>query len=173
MKNIGDMIYRVVTGQIESKERCPDCFGKLKLTVILGDGSQVVIDCQTCARGFEPPTGFITRYDYDAKVEHVRIDGMDVRPDRVEYKVDMRGGDGAWSWSTVDEDKAFDTFAEAEVFAESERKRQATYQIESKEQRNKSWAWHVTYHRDNIRRHERDLERSRQQLGYAESKAKK
>jgi hypothetical protein len=41
---------------------CPVCAGQLFVTVILGDGSHVTVQCDACGLGHERPRGTITEY---------------------------------------------------------------------------------------------------------------
>jgi hypothetical protein len=66
MFELRQAIWWASCDSIEVTENCPDCFGKKYLTVILGDDSEVKIDCRTCALGYEPPRGYITLHKYGA-----------------------------------------------------------------------------------------------------------
>lgn len=70
---IGDEVWFAEWRNGEDYITCPDCFGKKFLTVILGDGSQVTIDCAGCALGYEPPRGIVKIYTHGADARQVTI----------------------------------------------------------------------------------------------------
>lgn len=64
--NIGDTYYLPQNTPSEVTVLCPTCYGKFKVTVVLGNGESVLVDCETCGRGYgyEGPTGHVTDYSY-------------------------------------------------------------------------------------------------------------
>jgi len=62
--NIGDTYYFPQYRPSQVTAPCPTCYGKLKVTVVLGNGESVLVDCETCGRGYEGPTGYVTDHSY-------------------------------------------------------------------------------------------------------------
>lgn len=164
--NIGDKVWYAERFSTEERVTCIDCQGKRALTVIMGDGSHVSIDCSLCARGYEPPRGYITYSKQVADVRQVAITRIEQGPDKIEY-----GADGYFYRSQ----DVFATREEAQMRAEElaeEFNREELERINSKEKPDRNWRWHVRYHRECIRRAEKELEYHRAKLAVAKVKAK-
>jgi hypothetical protein len=63
--------------------------------------------------------------------------------------------------------------AEAQKVADAHTAKQVERFVKDKKERHRSWAWHVSYHRKQIREAQRQIEYATEQLAYAQSKAKK
>jgi hypothetical protein len=166
MFSLGDLVWVASVRWAQKQIRCPDCFGKRFLRVILGDDSQVTVECPECCRGYEGPQGVVGTYDYIASVEPEIVSGLekDWRDERevIVYRFNHHSG--------VVETDCFATKEEAEQRASVLAKEQAEQEakrLASKEKPNKSWAWNATYHRGEIRRAERDLIYHRSKLEVA------
>ena len=164
---IGDKVWFAQRKSVTKTENCPDCFGKRYLTVIKGDDSQVTIECAGCQSGYEPPKGYISYYSQDIDVNEVVIEGLDVRPlSEPEYRFNCT----ECSWRSAKEDELFTTKEEAEIKAKElsdEWNKEQLGRIHQKEKHNRTWSWNAHYHRDCIKRAERDLEYHRNKLDYA------
>lgn len=162
--NIGDKVFKADYARHAKVVPCPDCLGIKRVKVILGDGTEVWIECGGCdPGGYQPSTGYIKQYDYAVVLKKYTITGVKVTTATVEYDLDNFGGGSYYIGTNADtfatEDEAI-TYGEAlRLEAESgENKR-----LMAKTKDHKSWAWNVTYHRRCIK----DLER---QLAYHHSK---
>jgi hypothetical protein len=160
---IGDLIWRAALAHSVEYDPCPDCCGRRALRVILGDDSEVVIDCSTCAQGYNPPRGIVARDVYTAnpvqvliaKVETELLDGEEVS---------LYSGDGFYHAAESD---LCMTEADAEKRAAElivERDKETAAKMNRKEKDTRTWAWHVTYHRRCIKQAEKDLAYHRAKL---------
>lgn len=70
---IGDTYYLPHHPPTQVTVPCPTCYGAKKVTVILGNGEQVEIQCEGCGRGFDGPSGCITEYRYEPFVSTFTI----------------------------------------------------------------------------------------------------
>ena len=159
--SIGDKVWVVVEDNLSQGITCRDCFGKGALTVILGDDSWVSLACEAC-RG----RGEVSVRVYQVAVREREIDG--VRRSFGEVRYEALG-------SIVDRDKIFTERAAAEAHAESLRlahEKESTEKHTNKREPNRTWAWHVSYYRKQIRRAETDIIYAKQALAVAEKKAK-
>ena len=57
--NVGDTVFVAGYGDYEKKVQCPVCFGKKKVTLILGDDTHIELDCDYCRRGYEGSLGWV------------------------------------------------------------------------------------------------------------------
>jgi len=57
---------------------CPVCAGKLKVTLILGDDSRVILDCDFCSRGYDLPRGKIETSEHIPRAEQITIERVDI-----------------------------------------------------------------------------------------------
>lgn len=157
MFTIGDTVWVAGQRTKEVFETCPECFGKRFLTVILGDDSQVQIDCAGCSRGFDRPSGQVSHYETVIGAEVHTITGIEQRIENGLIKVTYRSSN-----FSLDEDRVF---ADKEhALAMSESLKNAHEQDEKnryenlKHSRTRTWSWHVHYHRKYIRDLEKQME---------------
>lgn len=166
---LGQEVWWARFDATESSVLCPDCFGKRYITCIMGDGTEVTVDCQNCKVGYEEfSRGRIKTYDRAPRAEKTTIIGMDVSSEKVEYRVPE-------SW-IVPEDQLFETeeaaLAKAQVRADDASSEELA-RIANKEKDTRSWAWNATYHRGCIKRAKKDIEYHTKKLDVAREKAKK
>jgi len=175
MFKIGDTVYMAKYDRIEKHIECPDCFGQRYLTVTLGNSEQVQIPCQGCNHGgWEGvPMGYITTYEYGIEVKKHTVTGMEIRQGMpIEYKLDWHNG-VCWIGK---EREVFATKEEAIAYGESQK---AKHEAEAKKQAltkthdHRSWAWHVTYHRRELKNHLKQAEYHQSMLDVAKAKEKK
>lgn len=167
MYKIGDKVWYAQIKSSEDKVLCPDCFGKTYLTVILGDNSQVTIECAGCKRGYNEPDGYVFYYKRVVAVSLVTIERMEIEKDKIEY-----GFNGCYR---TDESEVFIDKESAEKEAArltEELNKEELAKIYRKEKNNRDWAWNAHYHRDCIRRAQHDLDYHTAKLNYAKIKVK-
>lgn len=164
--NIGDKVFRATMRSVEKFNTCPDCWGKKYLRVILGDDSEVTIDCAGCDLGYEPPRGYVTHRAYEPQVEGGKITGIEINENGVSYNLSGYIVEEK-NVSEVYEDALKQAAVLAAEYEESEKQRMLR-----KEKDARTWAWHATYHRGAIKRAQKDLEYHTAKLNVA-SKYKK
>lgn len=156
--NIGDIVYQSEYGRQEHFITCPDCIGSKRVKVILGDGTEISIECGGCdPGGYEPSRGVIRQYRYEAKAMRRTVTGLQINAAGVEYQLD--GTSGGWRCGTPE--TVFATEAEAVAAgeakkAEAEAEENRRYLAKTKNE--KSWAWNASYHTRCAKRAEADLE---------------
>ncbi len=161
---VGDKVWQARCRWEPIRKLCPTCFGKMEVTLILGNGDSVILPCQGCAQGYEPPVGHIYEYDYVLGPELLIITGMDIEVKGEKEKVRYHS---ALSYVYDEEDLFLD---QAEALAKSKEKKrildeeQKTKSKYLKEKANKSFSWNACYHR-------REAKRNRKQAEYHDSKA--
>ena len=143
---------------------CPDCCGKKYLTVIMGDDSQVTVDCTGCGHGFNGCNGKIQIYEYEATAKKVTIGGMEIR-NEITYFYDC----SAHGYRSVKADEVFDNEADAleaakvqkTVHDEEERDR-----LHRRPKDHHGMAFNATYHRGGIKSAEKALARAQRDIEY-------
>lgn len=70
---IGDTYYLPICRPEQIEVLCPTCYGKKMVTLILGNGEMIDVQCQGCGLGHESPRGVITEYSHTPKVEEFVI----------------------------------------------------------------------------------------------------
>lgn len=164
--NIGDSLWYAGREAIEETVTCPECLRNGYLTVTLGDASEVTIPCAGCSDGYLPPKGYIRYWKHKISVSLVTIDRVEINRDYTEYLFDNnRLAKDTDLFLTKDQAEA-----RAKELAEKYNKVELE-RINKKEKHNRTWAWHVHYYRKMIRNAEKDIERAKTQLAFAESKA--
>ena len=146
---------------------CPDCFGKLRLTVILGNGEYISIECAGCSAGYEPPRGYVVVYEASAQIQEMTISGIEVSQDEpAKYR--------SLCYS-LKEENLFRTKEEADVRAQQladEHTKEEKDRFNRKEKDTRTWAWNARYHRECIKRAEKDLVYHQGKLLISSAKAK-
>ena len=176
---VGDIVW---TGEWKPRNElvlCPDCGGTKTLRVILFDGTEYVLECDTCGqRAWHGPTGYVQTYRYAATAIELMVKGL---------SSDCFGRDTGWQYSLGAEHSATccrSSVPESEIFLDEQAALEFAYakgrqlainsdaQFVMKEKPNKKWSWHVSYHRQTIARLEKDLAYHRRKLQIARDKAK-
>ena len=119
--DLGAKVFMSHYGRHEKWVTCPDCLGSKTIRVILGDETELTIECGGCnPGGFRPPTGMIPQYDYETLVVERTVTGVKVTRDSVEYELDNFGSSSYYTGTTEN------TFAtKEEALAHGELSRQA------------------------------------------------
>ena len=169
MFDIGDKVWVANWDKGKRWETCPHCLGEKHLTIIMGDKTQVSIDCVCCVETWRS-SGKIAVYDYIPNAKEVILDGYEVKSEKGEKKTSYRS-------YCREFDNVFATKEEALAFAlakieqqKTEDKRNMEY---NKEKAGKTWAHNATYHIEAIKGFEKQIEYHKSKLAVAESHIKK
>jgi ribosomal protein S27E len=168
---VGDTVWHATFESTEKWVRCPDCLGQRFAKVTFADGSEVTVECGECAQGFNTPSGIVRIYEHEAKVIPVIIE-----------RAESFRGDGdelSFSYSLSDHrgghDDIFDSEAEAKECAERlavEWKVSEEARINCKDKPSQTWARNASYHRNCVKRAQKDLEYHTSKLNAAKIYAK-
>jgi hypothetical protein len=163
---VGDTVYVARAGTTEDSRPCRVCNGDKRVTLILGSGEHLSLDCDYCGHGYQYPTGLETFYEFRAEAKPYPVTGIETisgpNGETVKYR---SGSEGAY-YSFA----AADCFPSAEAAAARCAELVAEHEVEqdrmmkAKEQNNKSYAWHAGYHL-------REAKNARKQAEYHERKA--
>lgn len=155
--SIGDTVWLAKCQHEQIKVQCPTCFGKLKVTLILGNGEHVILPCEGCEIGYDGPKGYVTEYDYVVEPEFVHISGIEIQVNADGEKARYRNGPYVY-----DETDLFSTKEEA-FFRGKEQKRQLD-EIQRKradwlkKDVHKNFSWNANYHMRQAKEHLRQAE---------------
>ena len=164
---IGQELWRATFESTPACIVCQDCGGTGRIRVLFHDDTMVSIDCQGCSRGYDPPTGRIQVHNRTASARPAIVTGIEIRADKVEYRTTDS--------YIVPEGDLFPTEPEAVARAAElagqydaeERER-----INQREKPARTWAWNASYHRQCIKRAEKDIAYHTAKLNVASVKAK-
>jgi hypothetical protein len=150
---IGQEVWVASWGRTEYREVCPDCGGSKKAVITLFDGNSYDVACGNCSSGYNPPSGTIKLHQYAARVLLMTISGIRTGCGMggVEYQLDYSGG-SCWSYKDTD---VFLNQEDAQVRAQEIALEKNTYDHDrflQKEKQDRTWAWNVTYHRQEAKR---------------------
>ncbi len=160
---IGDKIWYAWTGHKEVTNVCPICDGKLKVTLVLGNGNQVVLDCSYCNRGYEGSSGVERYYQYVIEVREETIKEIRVEHNERGIKTEYL----SMQSSFLEPENIFDTRELAEkrsTVLVAERNQKENDALSKKDKIDKSYAWHAGYHL-------KEAKRAKEQLEYHSKKA--
>ena len=165
--NIGDKLWYASNKRKSKTTVCPECLGDKYITVILGDKTELKIDCTTCQSGYDPPKGYIIEYDMMPDVLPIIIKGIEIERDGIRYTTE--------SCYIINENCLYKNRMDAEkrsIELIKEYNAKGKGKINLKEKNSRSWAWHVTYHRQGIKRAEHDLTYHKAKLEISKNKSK-
>jgi len=170
---INDRVWIADVSNIEEWITCPDCVGNKTLKVILGNGEELLIPCRCCfSQCHNSCLGIIrVRDKCEAKPLRVRIVGIEITESRIEYLLCFETG----HTKNFSEEKIY--LKEDEAMAASadiiyQQKREEKKRLQLKEKPAKDWAWHVHYHREQIRDAQEIIRIASERLGIALTKTK-
>lgn len=169
---VGDTIW-VASFRGESREhKCPVCFGKKEVSLILGDDTKVALPCHFCSRGLTSPSGTITEWEYVAKAELRIIDETRTNETKSgtvkEYLSDNRLFYDYNVFDTKEEAIAHSKIQQQEFEKEQETK--AEY---IKKDSYKSYSWNAGYWLTQIKNAKADIKRYKKQIRLCKEKVKK
>ncbi len=151
--NIGDEVYFVESScNYGLAVPCEMCFGKRKVTVILGNEERVESACGYCSHGIDSPSGQSKTWQPNASIGFGPIKGI-------------RQGSEGWvyeiGYHTLNQDELFISREEAEPVMErrleEERARRKLWERDSFINATKKQIWSVGYHRSQIADHKRRM----------------
>jgi hypothetical protein len=168
---IGQQVWWATCQTREHLETCPDCGGTGRLRVTFHDETQVSIDCANCSAGYNPPTGLVKWYGHMPEARLITVTGFEFTDGKASY----HAGIGQGSYYRIEEGELFNAEDAAKAHADklaekhdaSERAR-----ILNKEKDTRSWAWNASYHRNNIKRAQKDIAYHTAKLNVAAIRAK-
>lgn len=161
---IGQEVWWATCETEETSLECPHCGGTGRLRVIFHDETTVSIECENCAVGYDPPTGRVKCSVRKPTARMVIISGVEVRTDGeyFEYRTTLS--------YIVPEEHLFEAEADALEKATQisvERDREERERVLRKEKDARSWAWNASYHRNEIKRAEKNIEYHKAKLAVA------
>jgi len=161
--NIGDTAWYARTGFQDIQATCPVCFGNKSVTVILGNGDEVIVPCSYCALGYDAPSGIVKCYRIQPAATPVTITGREIREGEKTEVTYYGPGAHFYRSHTL-----FESFAEAlaasKELCEKELHDRETCAEWIKKDKTKSFAWNAGYHLTEARR-------LREQIDYHERMA--
>ena len=151
---VGDTYYLPHDNPTQITVPCPTCYGARKVTLILGNGEQVEIQCEGCGKGYEGPRGSVTEYRYEAHVSVFTIAGIHSMYND-EWTLKSTGGETA-SWSQLYTTRAVAMQRAEECMRDVIDQNMRTQSARTKYQR-QNLTWTVQYHEKCIKDHERQI----------------
>lgn len=151
--NIGDKVWQAVAERREVPEACPVCYGKMRVTLILGNGDQVSLSCDYCGRGYNNPTGQVSEIQFFAGAELRIIDKVSSEHNSDGEEIRYQSG-----YNILYPENIFDTEQEAldrcveiaEQLTKDEKSKSEYLKADIK----KSFAWNAGHHLREAKQHE-------------------
>ncbi len=155
---IGDKVFMAKYDRVERWIQCPDCLGSAKVKVVLGDGTEIMLECGGCdPGGYEKSNGRIKQYDYEVQILPRIITGVKTRATEIEYELNNFGG-GYYNGTP---ENVFANREDALTFGEQEKikyESEVNARLLAKTKQHHTWKWNMAYHRRCIKEIERQLE---------------
>ncbi len=158
--NLGQMVYVAWASAYARKMiTCPICDGYKSVTLILGSGEHVPVECQGCGLGYDGPQGTISTYEPDSGVREDKITGIAVSGNGYMYSTLNHSPDLCDIFSTMEEAEP----RRLVLLGEAQEQVRRNFEAQFK-QKKKDHGWTVHYHRREIIRLEKTLEWHRTKL---------
>lgn len=168
--NIGDKAFYWDHESNKISIPCPDCAGKCFHMVTLGCGDIHTIECENCKRGYENATGTVCPYQFEQmpKVEEVTIIGIVIERGVTKYQTRNKEGKERYFSEDVCETEEEAKNKASDRCYRYNQEELARYQKRVKEGR--TWSWHATYHRNCIKKAQRDIDYHSNALDWANAR---
>jgi hypothetical protein len=154
--SIGQTVYVADANAYgETRIPCPICFGKLRVTLILGNGEHQAVTCEACDFGMQGPRGEVRHYKAASSVTPWTVTGIN----QTDGGWQIMAGGSAYKMA---DGNIFATREEAEarrlvLHAEAEEQARAAFDCQMVRAA-KSHTWTAAYSRSAIARLKRDME---------------
>lgn len=170
---IGQTVFMVEYGRREHFVTCPDCLGSKHVLVVLGDGTEITIECGGCdPGGLEPSRGVIKQYSYENTYRKHKVTGVKVSTSGVEYELDNYGNGSYYNAAAKDVFLTQEDAIAAGLVRKLEHEVAENKRLMGKTRDEKSWKWNATYHRSCIKKLERELEYHKSKVQVCSAKVK-
>lgn len=155
-----EKLWHAVSDQTAGWETCQCCFGKLRITMILGNDERQTVACAMCSVGYDPPSGKTQtyRWRYVPRIfnsERVEISGEDF----IYTSIDNQRANANNLTRDYNECKRKCDEMNAKHMDE-EKNRHVHQLIQAK----KKMAWSVGYWRNQLRKNEEEHARLQERL---------
>ena len=168
---VGDKVWHARCDWVPVKKLCPVCYGKLKVTLILGNEDSVTMPCDYCRVGFSTPTGQIEEHEYVFEPKLVTITAVELSISKTGTDVEYRDGCYVYRDDTLFRDKA-GAIAKGEELKADLDKAQKTRVGTIKEDKHKKYSWNAGYHLQLAKRDRESAERHEQMAMLCKAKAR-
>jgi hypothetical protein len=128
------------------------CFGKRKVTVVLGNGVNVETECDHCKQGVEPPSGFSKTWEPKSQIHFGVIKG--IRDTSEGWRYDI-GYESVQDHEVFTSREAAVPLMERRLVEETERR--AAFERDNFVTATKKQLWSAHYHRARIADAERTM----------------
>ena len=157
---VGDQAWHARCDWRAVKKLCPVCYGKLKVTLILGNEDSVTMPCDYCRVGFSTPTGEVEEYEHVIEPKLVTITAVELSISKTGTDVEYRDGCYVYRDDTLFRDKA-GAIAKGEELKVALDKEQEVGAARIKIKKHEKYSWNAGYHlrlakrdRESAERHE-------------------
>lgn len=159
---IGEELWHAAPDPAAQWEVCDTCFGKLKITMVLGNGEEHTLDCAACTLGYGQPSGRI-------QTHRIRYAPKEFIPTKVSMSGDefhyYRDESGQFAYA---KDLIRDR-AECQVMCDELNEKHAAEEhgrtVHNRTSKRRDMAWSVGYWRGQLRKAEDESARLRERLG--------
>lgn len=166
--DIDDYLYWVESSSNYGKlVPCEMCFGKLQITITLGNGEKINSQCGYCSHGYDEPSGQMKIWEPTAVIHGGIVSGLSKENDGWTYTVGHR---------SLGEHELYKNKEDAEPRrqkkAEEEIQRSDKFFEDDFVRTKKKQIWSIGYHREQIKSHRRSIEWHDLRLGMIKGKQK-
>jgi hypothetical protein len=158
---VGDWVWYATYDSEEIKVPCPVCYGNKVVTVILGNGDEVTVECDYCGKGWQNAPGYVTEYQRIPKAEQHMITKRRIEDGRDGEEIEYIS-----SSYILRIEQMFDDEQEAYDYAVGLAEKVTQDNLDKPKYKNeKSYTWNAGYHLKNAASKRKEAE-------YHEAKAK-
>jgi len=168
---IGDKVWHACCGTKQIKVECPICYGKLAVTLILGNGDKVELPCDYCGKGYGYPQGVVTEWEYIAEPEQREITNIRCEITGTGEKREYLSGHYILYPDIIFPTRE-DALGKCEEIKKKLEHEQETQAKHIKGNVNKTYSWNAGYHMRIVKKAKIDIEYHSKKAIICKSKAK-
>lgn len=159
---IGEQLWHAAPDPDAQWEVCDTCFGKLKITMVLGNGEEHVLSCAACTLGYGQPSGRIQTHRIRYAPKKFVPTKVSMSGDEFHYSQDDTGQFAYATTLTRDH-------SECQVMCDELNAKHAAEEhgrvVSNRTSKRRDMAWSVGYWRGQLRKSEEEAARLRERLG--------
>jgi hypothetical protein len=154
---IGQGVWCASIKNTQKSVTCPDCLGKKFIFVRLQTSEELSIDCDLCKSGYYGSLGYVQFSEFQAHVERMEVTGIEVRTPSGKPEERVRYSFNYGYFYGCDVFLRADHAEERAEFLMREYTKKEEENFNGKYNHKRNWAWNVRYHRECIRRAQKEL----------------
>lgn len=170
----GKTVWTPIATQKLATRACPICFGKGRVTLILGNGDSCILPCDYCGKGHDVALGTVDEYDFVCDAYSVYVQYVSIRNKGADdEEISLQEASGRCTYAK----NAFLTKEEALSAAQAIKEKNEQEEIRRisflKKDKKKSFSWNAGYYLRQINDLKKEIALNERKVIYCKARSKK